>query len=103
MQDMQQFAPLIKEAQEKLKGRPAQEIQQRTMAIYRENGVNMAGGCLPAVVQMAALFPLYYAIRYYEYQFRNGTFLWIGSALSRQYPQYFGTSLAAFDLPLFVL
>ena len=39
--------PLIKEAQEKLKGRPAQEIQQRTMAIYRENNVNMAGGCLP--------------------------------------------------------
>jgi len=103
MQDMQRVAPLVKEAQEKLKGRPAQEIQQRVMAIYRENNVNMAAGCLPAVVQMAALFPLYYAIRYYEYEFRQGHFLWIGSALAREYPQYFGTSLAAFDLPLFVL
>jgi YidC/Oxa1 family membrane protein insertase len=103
MQDMQRVAPLVKETQEKLKGRPAQEIQQRVMAIYRENNVNMAAGCLPAVVQMAALFPLYYAIRYYEYDFRQGHFAWIGSTLAREYPQYFATSLAAFDLPLFVL
>lgn len=103
MQDMQRVAPLIKEAQEKLKGRPAQEIQQRVMAIYRENNVNMAAGCLPAVVQMAALFPLYYAIRYYEYAFRQGHFAWIGSALADQYHPYLGRNLAEFDLPLFVL
>jgi YidC/Oxa1 family membrane protein insertase len=103
MQDMQRVAPLVKEAQEKLKGRPAQEIQQRVMAIYRENNVNMAAGCLPAVVQMAALFPLYYAIRYYEYAFREGHFAWIGSALADKYHPYLGRNLAEFDLPLFVL
>jgi YidC/Oxa1 family membrane protein insertase len=103
MQEMQRVAPLIKEAQEKLKGRPAQEIQQRVMAIYRENNVNMAAGCLPAVVQMAALFPLYYAIRYYEYAFREGHFAWIGSALADKYHPYLGRNLAEFDLPLFVM
>jgi YidC/Oxa1 family membrane protein insertase len=100
---MQRVAPLIKEAQEKLKGRPAQEIQQRTMAIYRENKVNMAAGCLPAIVQMAALLPLYQMILLYEYDFRQGTFFWIGSPLSHQHPAYLGTSLAAFDVPLFLL
>lgn len=103
MQDMGRVAPLIKEAQEKLKGRPADEIHRRTMAIYKENNVNFAAGCLPALAQMALLIPLYQMIRMYEYQFRNGFFLWIGSALSHAHPQWLARNLSEFDVPLSVL
>jgi YidC/Oxa1 family membrane protein insertase len=103
MQDMARVAPLIKEAQEKLKGRPAEEIHRRTMAIYKENNVNFAAGCLPALAQMALLIPLYQMIRMYEYQFRNGFFLWIGSALSHAHPQWLARNLSEFDVPLSVL
>jgi YidC/Oxa1 family membrane protein insertase len=103
MQDMARVAPLIKEAQEKLKGRPAEEIHRRTMAIYKENHVNFMAGCLPALAQMALLIPLYQMIRMYEYQFRNGFFAWIGSALSHAHPQWLARNLSEFDVPLSVL
>lgn len=103
MADMQRVAPKMKEIQEKLKGRPADEINRKIMALYKEEGVNPAAGCVPMVAQMLLLYPLYYAIRMYEYQFRHGTFLWIGSALSHQYPQFIGTSLAVPDVPLLLL
>jgi YidC/Oxa1 family membrane protein insertase len=103
MQDMARVAPLIKEAQEKLKGRPADEIHRKTMAIYKENHVNFMAGCLPALAQMALLIPLYQMIRMYEYQFRNGFFLWIGSALSHAHPQWLARNLSEFDIPLSVL
>jgi YidC/Oxa1 family membrane protein insertase len=103
MQAMASVAPLIKEAQEKLKGRPADEIHRRTMAIYKENNVNLAGGCMPAIIQMVMLIPLYNMVRYYEFQFRQGTFAWIGSALSHEYPQWLARNLAEFDIPLCIL
>jgi YidC/Oxa1 family membrane protein insertase len=103
MQDMARVAPLIKEAQEKLKGRPAEEIHRRTMAIYKEHNVSFTAGCLPAIVQMLALIPLYQMVRVYEYEFRNGTFAWIGSALSYQYPQWMARNLSEFDIPLCLL
>src|SRR5438132_3121310 len=42
-------------------------------------------------------------IRMYEYQFRHGYFLWIGSALAQKYPQWLATSLAVPDVPLLLL
>jgi len=86
MRDMQRIQPLIKEMQEKMKGRPQEEQHRRMMQIYKENHVNMAGGCLPMLVPMAILIPIYSAVRMYEYQFSHGYFLWIGSAWSHQWP-----------------
>jgi YidC/Oxa1 family membrane protein insertase len=103
MADMQRIAPKMKEVQEKLKGRPADEINRKVMALYKEEGVNPAAGCLPMFAQMAVLIPLYNMVRVYEYQFRQGYFLWIGSALSHQYPQFLATSLAVADVPLLLL
>lgn len=103
MADMQRIAPKMKEMQEKLKGRPADEINRKIMALYKEEGVNPAAGCVPMIAQMAVLIPLYTMIRMYEYQFRHGYFLWIGSALSHQYPQFIATSLAVPDVPLLLL
>ena len=103
MADMQRIAPKMKEIHEKLKGRPADEINRKIMALYKEEGVNPAAGCVPMVAQMALLWPMYYMIRMYEYQFRHGYFLWIGSALSHRYPQFMATSLAVPDVPLLLL
>jgi YidC/Oxa1 family membrane protein insertase len=103
MRDMQRIAPLVKEVQEKMKGRPADEIQKRVLQVYKENNVNMAGGCLPSLLQMAVLIPVFYMVRIYEYQFSKGYFLWIGSEWSHRWPMWFGKNLASFDVPLFIL
>src|SRR5439155_27103378 len=71
MADMQRIAPKMKEMQEKLKGRPADEINRKVMALYKEEGVNPAAGCVPMVAQMLVLIALYSMIRMYEYQFRH--------------------------------
>jgi hypothetical protein len=52
---------------------------------------------------MLVLIPLYNMVRAYEYEFRKGTFLWIGSAFSHLYPQWLARSLAEFDIPLCLL
>ena len=101
--DMQRVAPLVKQMQERMKGRPADEINREMMRIYKENNVSLTGGCLPMVLQMVVLIPMYSAVQYYEYQFENGKFLWVGSALSQQFPSWVAPSMAGFDIILFVL
>jgi YidC/Oxa1 family membrane protein insertase len=103
MRDMQRIAPLVKEVQEKMKGKPADEIQKRVLQVYKENNVNMAGGCLPAVATMVVLIPVFYMIQIYEYQFSKGYFLWVGSEWSHRWPMWFGKNLASFDVPMFFL
>jgi YidC/Oxa1 family membrane protein insertase len=101
-QDMQRIQPLIKETQEKMKGRPPEEINRRIMEVCRENNVNMTAGCLPMLVMMFVLFPVFWMVRDYEYQFINAKFLWIGSAVALKSP-WLGDNLAQFDVPLFVI
>lgn len=77
MREMQRLQPLIKQLQEKYKG-DQREIGAKTMELYKEHGVNPLAGCLPILIQMPILILVYTAIRYYEFQFAKGTFLWIG-------------------------
>ncbi len=84
MKEMQKIAPLVKEIQEKYKG-DQQAIGQKTMDLYKEHHINPFASCLPLLVQMPILMLLYYMIRTYEFQFANGTFLWIGSSLKHMY------------------
>jgi YidC/Oxa1 family membrane protein insertase len=100
--DMQRVAPLLKEVQEKYKDRPQEEISRRVMEVYKENNVNLAAGCLPMLVMMFALLPMFWMVRDYEYQFVNGHFLWIGSEISKHY-WFLADNLAQFDVPLFAL
>ena len=79
MKEMQRIQPLIKEMQQKYKD-DQQELGRRTMALYKEHGVNPLAGCLPLVIQIPILIGVYSMIRLFEYQFTNGTFLWIGWA-----------------------
>lgn len=58
---MQAVAPRLKELQAKYKG-DREKLSQAQMQLYKENGVNPLGGCLPLLVQMPILFGLYGAI-----------------------------------------
>ncbi len=58
---MQLLQPEIKEIQRRFKGDRV-KIQEATMALYKERGVNPAAGCLPLVLQFALLIPMYSVI-----------------------------------------
>ena len=58
---MQELAPEI----EKLRKKYANEretLSAKQMELYRERGINPAGGCLPTIVQFPVLIGLYQAI-----------------------------------------
>lgn len=55
---MQALQPLMSELREKYKDDP-QKMNQATMNLYKEYGVNPAAGCLPVILQMPILFALY--------------------------------------------
>jgi YidC/Oxa1 family membrane protein insertase len=54
---MASLGPLQKELQRRYKGDRA-ALQQATMELYKEQGVNPAAGCLPLLVQMPILYSL---------------------------------------------
>ncbi|MBL1244005.1 MAG: membrane protein insertase YidC [Sulfurimonas sp.] len=58
MQKMKDLAPKIKELKEKYKGDP-QRLNQATMDMYKKNGANPLGGCLPMLMQIPVFFAIY--------------------------------------------
>jgi len=60
---MQQVQPQLKKLQEKYKN-DREKLSQAQMQLYRENGVNPVGGCLPMLIQFPILIGLYQAIFY---------------------------------------
>ena len=62
MQSMQAIQPKVKELQKKYKGNKA-KIQEETMNLYREYGVNPLGGCLPLLLTFPFLIAMYAVIR----------------------------------------
>ena len=68
------IGPEVKKVQAKYKSDP-QKSQQEVMKLYKENGVNPMGGCLPMLIQMPILFALFYIFRNLD---MNGAgFLWM--------------------------
>lgn len=55
---MQMLQPELKAIQTKYKGNRA-KISEEQMKLYKERGVNPASGCLPALLQMLLLVPMY--------------------------------------------
>lgn len=55
---MQELAPKLSKLKELHKG-DAKRIQEETMKLYKEHGVNPAAGCLPLVVQLPLIWGLY--------------------------------------------
>ena len=58
MRAMQRLQPEMERLREKYKNKP-EAMNTAVMALYRENKVNPAGGCLPMLLQMPLLFALY--------------------------------------------
>ncbi|MGH4137482.1 membrane protein insertase YidC [Clostridium sp.] len=66
--------PEMKKVQEKYKKDP-QKSQQEVMKLYKENGVNPMGGCLPMLVQMPILFALFAVFN--TLNMKGAGFLWM--------------------------
>ncbi|MGL4609856.1 MAG: YidC/Oxa1 family membrane protein insertase [Trueperaceae bacterium] len=73
MYAMQSLQPEIQALQKKHKDNQ-EKLTQETMKLYREKGVNPAGGCLPVFLQMPLFIILYNVFRHYEF---NEGFLWL--------------------------
>lgn len=70
------YRPKLKDKQ----GRPNMEAQRKMneemMALFKEEGVNPAGGCLPMLLQMPFFFAFYYILRE-AVELRNASWLWV--------------------------
>ena len=62
MQNMQRFAPQMKEIQKKYKG-DRQRLNEELMKFYKENNINPAASCLPLLAQFPVFIGLYYTLR----------------------------------------
>ena len=58
MQKLKELAPKVKEIQAKYKGEP-QKMQMHMMDLYKKNGANPMGGCLPMILQIPVFFAIY--------------------------------------------
>src|ERR1700722_257327 len=73
MMKMQLLSPELKKLQAKYKVQPGMSVaerqdlrtrqQQEMMAVYKENGVSPAGGCLPMLLQFPIFLILYGTVR----------------------------------------
>ena len=52
------------------------EQQQETMDLYKKNGVNPMGGCLPMVIQLLLVWPFYQVCRI-AVEMRGASWLWV--------------------------
>lgn len=55
---MQELNPHLKKLKDKHKG-DAKRLQQETLLLYKEHGVNPAAGCLPVIIQIPIIWGLY--------------------------------------------
>src|SRR5262249_58945068 len=64
MQNLQRFAPQMKEIQRKYKS-DKQKQNEELMKFYRENNINPAASCLPMLFQLPVFIALYYSLRHF--------------------------------------
>ncbi len=81
MLKMQRVAPQIKSIQEKykkysLRDPKKAEMNEEISALYKKEGVNPIGGCLPLLIQMPFLFA-YYRMLGVAIDLRHATWLWV--------------------------
>lgn len=74
MKRMQEFQPKIKELREKYKDNP-QLMNTKMMELYRAEGINPFGGCLPILLQIPVFFALYATLDG-AVELRQESFLW---------------------------
>ena len=78
---MQKLQPQMKAIQEKYKKYPMRDPKRQEMnteigELYKREGVNPAGGCLPLIIQMPFLFA-FYSMLQNAIELRQAPFLWL--------------------------
>ena len=81
MKAMQEIQPELKRLQKEYKS-DKQRLQEETMALYRERGVNPAAGCLPLLLQMPVWFALFQVLRQFADAANPARFVPSGSNLA---------------------
>jgi YidC/Oxa1 family membrane protein insertase len=82
MMAMQRLQPEIKRLQAKYKGAGAegrQQMNEELMKLYKEEGINPAGGCIPMLIQMPFLLVLYDVLKGLTYTISRGNVYPAGS------------------------
>lgn len=77
--------PRMQEIQQKYKGDP-EKLQREMIRLYREEGFNPLGGCLPMLIPFPVLITLFFVFQN-TIEFRGVEFLWLPD-LSRPDPYY---------------
>jgi len=76
MQNLQRYAPQMKEIQRKYKD-DKQRQNEELMKFYRENSINPAASCLPMLAQLPVFISLYYALREFAKHPPPGDLSWL--------------------------
>jgi YidC/Oxa1 family membrane protein insertase len=71
MQNLQRYAPQMKEIQKKYKN-DKQKQNEELMKFYRENHINPAASCLPMLLQLPVFIALYYTLKHFDSNFHPG-------------------------------
>jgi YidC/Oxa1 family membrane protein insertase len=75
MRKMALLSPKMTEMRDKYKDNP-QKLNEETMKLYKEYGVNPFSGCLPMFVQIPIFFG-FYSMLGTAIELRNSSFLWV--------------------------
>jgi YidC/Oxa1 family membrane protein insertase len=75
MKQMQKLAPQMEKLKERYKD-DKEKLNREIMELYRRNGVNPLGGCLPMALQFPVFIGLYNALST-PIELRHAPFLWI--------------------------
>ncbi|MBI5095668.1 MAG: membrane protein insertase YidC [Candidatus Hydrogenedentes bacterium] len=81
MKKMQLLGPEMQQLKEKYKD-DQQELSKKTMEMYRERGINPAGGCFPMLLQMPVFIALYTMLNS-AFELRGAHFVWWITDLSQ--------------------
>jgi YidC/Oxa1 family membrane protein insertase len=82
MAAMQRLQPRMQELQKKYKDKP-KELQKEMMGLYKSEGVNPVGGCLPVLLKIPFFIALFWALQSKEFLAlllepgAGSAFLWI--------------------------
>jgi YidC/Oxa1 family membrane protein insertase len=75
MKSMQKLAPQMEKLKEKFAD-DKEKLNREIMELYKRNGVNPLGGCLPMVLQLPVFYGLY-SVLGTPIELRHAPFLWI--------------------------
>lgn len=86
MQKMKDVAPKVKEMQAKYKGDP-QRMNAAVMEVYKKEGANPLGGCLPLLLQIPVFFAIY-RVLLNAVELQGAEWIWWINDLSRMDPYF---------------